>query len=92
MIVFQPALLLEGSIINCIIVTSTCILGTIAIVIGIVGFIKNKISIFSRICIALIGVLLLDSNYYTDIIAIFMIMIFFAVYFINKKINMAKST
>jgi len=70
MFVFQPALMLQGSIFKCIIVTITCILGTMAIAAGIVGFLDKKLNMFFRVLIFIVGVLLIDTNYLTDIIAL----------------------
>lgn len=84
MIVFQPALMLQGGFLECIIVMITSILGTLAISIGIVGFINKKLNIYLRVLIFILGILLLDTNYITDIIAIVMFLIMFK--FIKKYI------
>lgn len=77
MIIFQPALMLQGSFLKCIIVTITCILGVLAISIGIIGYVNKKISIYIRILILILGILLLDTSYITDILAIFIVLIIF---------------
>ncbi len=86
MFVFQPALMLQSSIANCIIVTLTCILGTIAIVIGIVGFSTKPISKIERIVIIIMGILLLDSHYITDIIAVTIFLIYIIVIKIKNRV------
>ena len=87
MFVFQPALMLEGNIVNCIIVTITSILGTIAIAIGIIGFADKKLNWFIRCLVLMLGVLLIDTSYVTDIIAIIIIgLIFLYRYYEKNKI------
>lgn len=73
MFVFQPALMLQGSIMSCILIAVSCILGTLCISIGIVGFIKTRVKIIERILFLISGILLFDTGFVTDAIAIIIV-------------------
>ena len=89
MFVFQPALMLQGNLLECLIVTTTCILGTLAIAISIIGFTNKKLNIYLRILSFMIGILLLDTNYITDIMAIIIFLIICTYKYYNKTPKIA---
>lgn len=84
MFVFQPALMLQGSIINCIVIAISCIFGTLFFSIGVVGFINNKINFIERFLFLISGILLFDTNFVTDGIALIIVAVIFIVNVIKE--------
>lgn len=84
MFVFQPELMLQGSILNCIVITISCIIGTLFISFGVVGFIKNKLNFIERFLFFVSGILLFDTNFITDVIALIIVIALFVIAVIKK--------
>ncbi|MBQ7679425.1 MAG: TRAP transporter fused permease subunit [Butyrivibrio sp.] len=70
MFILSPALLLDGPILDVILVVVMGIIGVFCLAIGIVGFWKAKVPWWQRIIIFACGLLLIDVNIWTDVIGI----------------------
>lgn len=75
MFVYQPAVMMQENLLNCILVTISCILGVLCVSVGIVGYFRKKVEIFERILCLISGILLFDTNVFTDIIAIIIVLL-----------------
>ena len=86
MIIFQPAIMLESTLIKCLITAITAFLGTLFLALGIVGFSSRKLKNIERIIYIFVGICFLDSKYITDIIAILLLVSVKMMIKIDKKI------
>lgn len=69
MFVYNPELLMEGSGINLVLAIISAIAGTVAISIAAQGYMYSSLKVWKRILLFAVGIMLVDSNYLTDIVS-----------------------
>ena len=70
MFVFNPALLMSGSALNIIWVTFTASVGVFLLSCSTIGWLLTRTSLWERVVLFIISILLIEPRFVTDIIAI----------------------
>lgn len=83
--VYCPALVLEAPLSQAVLPTIIAAVGSIFVACSMQGFMLEKINGWQRVLAGIGGILLIDSNYYRDLIGIAMITIAIFPYFLKQK-------
>ena len=78
MFYFAPAILLQGKAFYIFLNSVTAFFGVIALSAGVMGFFLRRLSLIERFAVFGCGLLLIDPNPYTDMIAIAVLAYMFA--------------
>ena len=70
MFVFGPALLMNGTALEVVRALCTSVIGVVCLGASMIGYLKNKINMFSRIIFLACALMLIDTTFLTDVVGI----------------------